>query len=587
MSVWDRTPERRRATAWTAAATGTPYGSADAEEVFTAATAGEEGRRLEQGTLYRGVSGVDQGPQPMGAEELAGLEDPMAVVFFRQGKWPMTLEDLLNGLTQANALPTQAVYMISEAGQIAADEAPELPRDVRFAIARAAAPGTEPDLLVSSDPASAFLQVTAWDPGAHVFNYYMRISPAWVWTGNSWSALAPESREKGCFDSHVNGSVVMKELKQPWINWQSMSATIQLAPDDPLRGNPLYREAIGAERLELTVRGLVTRWTAARLAAVAGDGTVEHPNHLLRQLFTSTTVNLAGTSTQSATVARDSRDLVLPMGFWLNADALINDLGLPVSVESAPSAPASFYADSLATFGFRIEEKTSNFSRQGDTFFAFVVPEAAHEDNDVVRQLVEKGLVPAKFAACALMVDFTNPVFSPVRGQLMRYVPTEPASTSTWCDDIATTIVDAASTLPAGSPEGQFAENWSLPEAEWRAVFAKRVDAYLEKAAARIRTASGFDDCTRLAESRRREFKAMRLNEFELTLPATDIPVDAPRLRMNEDATVTTQIRPPEHLHEHHHRVRTSWPAHRPQRRRAQGVARLHCRQCRPGDQRP
>ncbi|WP_229911058.1 hypothetical protein [Streptomyces aurantiogriseus] len=483
---------------------------------------------------------MDQGPVPMSADDLAGLKDPMAAVFFQQGQWPMTLEDVLDGLTRADALPVQCVYMISEAGQITPDEAPGLRRDLRFAVTRAA-PGADPDLLVSSDPDSAFLQVAAWDPAAQVFNYYMRISPTWVWTGNSWSALAPESRGKGCFDSHVNGSVVMKELRQPWSNWQSMAATIQLPPDDPLRDNPLYQRVIGAERLELTVKGLVSRWTTARLAAVVDDGMVRHPDHLLRQLFTTTTVNLASTSTQSTTVGPDSGDLVLPLGFWLNADALINDLGLPVSAETVPAAPASLYADSLAAFGFRLQERASDFSRQGDTFFAFVIPEAAHEDNDVVRQLVAQGLVPARFAACALMVDFTNPVFSPARSHLMTYVPTEPVPASAWCTDIAAAIVAAAATLPADSPEGEFARNWSLPEARWRSVFAERVDAYLEKAAARIRTTSGFRDCTRLAESRRRAFQAMKLNEFELTLPTTDIPADAPPLRMNEDGTVTAQ----------------------------------------------
>jgi hypothetical protein len=165
----------------------------------------------------------------MSAEQFDGLRDPMARVFFRRGRWPMTLEEVLDGLTEAGELPAQSVYLIGEAGQIPPHEAPGLRRDFRFAITRAE-PGKDADLLVSSDPGSVFLQVAAWDPQARVFNYYMRISPAWVWTGDSWSALAPESRGKGCFDSHVNGSVVMKELKQPWSNWQSMSATIQLAP---------------------------------------------------------------------------------------------------------------------------------------------------------------------------------------------------------------------------------------------------------------------------------------------------------------------------------------------------------------------
>ncbi|WP_189786664.1 hypothetical protein [Streptomyces capitiformicae] len=524
MSLWDRTPERRRTTAWPAAATA-------------AVAAADEGGGLRPGTLYRGVSGVDRGPAPMPAGQFAGLRDPMATVFFRQGRWPMTLEEVLDGLTAAGELTAQSVYLISEAGQIPPDEAPGLRRDFRFAISRAA-PGRDPDLLVSSDPGSVFLQVAAWDPVARVFNYYMRISPAWIWTGDSWSSLAPESRGKGCFDSHVNGSVVMKELKQPWSNWQSMSATIQLAPDDPLRDNPLYRQVIGAERLELTVKGLVSRWTTARLSAVVADGMVAHPDHLLRQLFTSTTVNLASTSTQSATVTSGGRDLPLPLGFWLNADALLNDLGLPVGMETVPTAPASLYADSLTAFGFRLEEQVSAFSQPGDTFFAFVVPEPAYEDNDVVRQSVKQGLVPARFAACALMVDFTNPVFSPVRAHLMRYVPTAPVPASTWCDDIASAVVATARTLPADSPEAEFARNWAVPEADWPGVFAQRVDVYLEKVTARIRTASGFDDCVRLTESRRRAFREMRLNEFALTLPTTDIPADAPRLRMNEDGTV-------------------------------------------------
>ena len=54
----------------------------------------------------------------------------------------------------------------------------------------------------------------------------------------------------------------------------------------------------------------------------------------------------------------------------------------------------------------------------------------------------------------------------------------------------------------------------------------------------RIGTDQGFDDYVRLAESRRREFKSSRLNEFTLTLPVTNIPPDAPLLQLNEDGTI-------------------------------------------------
>lgn len=530
--------EQRRATAWLQR----PVGEFAAEQMaeHTEDDLGAGHPALGASRLYRRVSGVDRHAREVSQEELDALDDPMAALFFRRNAFPMSVEDLLTGLPEVPDQPK--VYLVSEAGTIPTASAPHLRRDIRFALTYAVS-GNEADLLIStganSDPRATFLQVAAWDETNQVFNYYMRITPAWVWTGNSWDALAAASRGRGCFDSHINGSVVMKELKQPWINWQSQSAAIQLPEDDPLRQNPLYQRVIGAENLESTVRSQINRWTRARLRAVTTGGIVQQPDHLLRQLFTTTAVNLTSTATQSATVRpADDDPLPLPMGFWLNNDALLDDLELEVDA-AVPATTATLYANSLEKFGFRLEEKASDFSRPGDTFFAFVVPEAALEDNTVVRVMCEQGLISPKFAACALMVDFPNPVFSADRTRLLRYVPTTPTATEGLGDRIARRILDAAATLPADSPEAQFAAHWNRPEATWREDFAQRLTKYLAKVQARITTEDGFDDYVRLAESRRRRFKAMKLNEFELTLPTTNIPVTAPALRMREDATVT------------------------------------------------
>ncbi|MFD4972777.1 hypothetical protein [Streptomyces sp. NPDC058424] len=304
---------------------------------------------------------------------------------------------------------------------------------------------------------------------------------------------------------------------------------------------PFVGQLSGAENLELTVRAIVNRWTAARLAALTATGTIEHPDRLLRHLFATTSVNLASTATQSSTITPTSADLPLPAGFWLNTDLLLGaPLALPVTA-GLPLAPAAHYIDSLTAFDFRLEEKASGFSRPGDTFFAFVTPEAAHEDNDVVRQLIQLGIISAKFAACTLMVDFTDPVFSADRAQLMAYVFTTPTPTAALADRITQAILSAAAKLPATSPEGRFAAAWAQADTDWPAAFAQRIDAYLTAAAARIRTRDGFFGYVRLAESRRREFKAMRLNEFELTLPVTNILASEPRLTMRQDATVAPQ----------------------------------------------
>jgi hypothetical protein len=69
-------------------------------------------------------------------------------------------------------------FLVSEVGQIPPEKAPDLTRDIRFAITRGR--GSDADLAVSTsavgDPRRVFLQVVAWDD---------------------------------------NGSLVMKELKQP------------------------------------------------------------------------------------------------------------------------------------------------------------------------------------------------------------------------------------------------------------------------------------------------------------------------------------------------------------------------------------
>jgi hypothetical protein len=383
----------------------------------------------------------------------------------------------------------------------------------------------------------------AWDEARGLFNYYERAQGTWVWAGDSHSALAPGSRGNGCFDSHVNGSVVMKELKQPWLHWLSMKANILLADDDPLRVNPLYTSLSGAEDLELVIKATVSRWTRARLEQTVKDGRVRHVDWLLRQLCTTTTVNLVSTDIESRSVVQDpARSLPLPLTFWFNADVLLDMLDVPADF-GLPTVAGRFYLDSLQHYDFALTEGDS-FRQPGDTFFAFAVPEPSFEDNDVVAGMLASGLLTPRFVASLLMVDFPNPVFSPARERLLRYVPEQarldPAGGGL-SDALADAIGQAASGLAEESPEAEFLANWRLPESEWRAAFARRLQDYMAAVNRRIATPEGFDAYVRLAESRRREFRRMRLNEFTLTLPTTNIAADAPLLQMNPDGTVSAK----------------------------------------------
>jgi hypothetical protein len=509
-----------------------------------------DGYVLEAGRLYRFVLGLDDAPRPMTPAETAQwLNDPLATLVLRRGILPQTLDELLAQLDRFNAdpegVPVQASYLVGDGSQIPwTPESGGLDRRLRFAITRAAA-GGDVALLVSTglvtDSADMFLQVLAWDPVSHVYNYYLRQKPAWVWSGNSIHALAPETRGQGPFDSHVNGSLVMKELKPPWNNWQSVRAHVDsaLAPDDPVRRQPLFRDRKNAEVFQISVvQPGISRWNRARLAKSLGpDRMVSDVPYFMRQVLETTTVNLASSDAESRLVRPDDR-VPLPITFFLNSDALINTLELEPAI-SPPAVEGRWYLDSLRRYDFALVDE--GFREPGDTYFAFLVPEPAFEDVDVLRKLLEAGVVTARFAASLLMVDFPNPIYSERRRQLMTYVPATARVTDAGSDlpgTMGAAIADAARALPADSPEREFLAWWGVPEDRWRAEFTIRIERYVAAIVERLAAPAGFDDYVRLAESRRREYRRQPLNEFLLTLPTTNIPTDSAPLRMNEDGTV-------------------------------------------------
>jgi hypothetical protein len=80
--------------------------------------------------------------------------------------------------------------------------------------------------------------------------------------------------------------------------------------------------------------------------------------------------------------------------------------------------------------------------------------------------------------------------------------------------------------------------NWRLPDNEWRRAFAKRIEEFMAHIDERLKSATGFAEMFRLAESRRREFRRRPLAEFRLTTPVTNIPESAALLEMTADGRV-------------------------------------------------
>ncbi len=497
--------------------------------------------------LYRRVGGIDVEPRPMAAAELDALDDPFGRLL-RSGKpFPLTTRRLIAALDALagtdGELPQQLVFLVADGGHIPwSPQTDGLQRGFRFVIARGKGDFT---LLVSSStvadsPADqAFLQVIGWDATNAVFHFYERLAGTYFWAGMSSHALQAGTRGKGPFDSHVNGAAVMKELRAPWVHWHAPQAGINesaLAPDDPMRNDPLFVSRVSAERMETEVaRPGVRRWNAARIArAIDADGTWRKVRQFLRQAMTDTTVNLATSQTASRLID-DSTPLRPPLTFFLNSDTLFGTLGLePDDPSDADIAvPGPLYRESLAHYD--VHRTDGAIRVDGDSHFAFLIPEPAFEDTHLIEALVQEGLLTKRLVAALTMTDFPNPVFSSRRAALLRYVPTQakgPNAAETLEREFVAAVRAAADRQAdeADSPERQFLSNYDTNDFE--PAFKRHIVEYLKQLRSGMTDPVTWDGWFRLAEYRRRRFCRRPLAEFSLTIPRTNIPPTAAPLRM-------------------------------------------------------
>ena len=501
----------------------------------------------DPGAVYRFRMGRDPFPTRLTLDEVrATLHDSFAQNVLGRGRSPQTghefLEAIRDAQSPADRLVRQRVFVVADGGQVPWSEATAgLQREFRFLVVASPDPGDAVLYLSTTwpfDSKDVFLQAIAWDQVAGAYQFYDRRGGAWIWAGSSWDALDPDCRGQGPFDSHVNGALNMKELKIPWLHWHSMSAGIRdevLAPGDALRNDPLWKAKESAHLLEdEIIRPGIRRWQSARLTrCMEGDRLTRLPE-FMRQVLATSTVNIASSASESTTV-RAKSSVMLPMGLFVD-ETLIEHIGLDPGIVRKPTIPGNVYRHCVQKYNVAITDGTFRFA--GDTHFAFPVPEASFEDGLVVESLMRARVMTDKLAACLLMIDFPNPVFSVRREALLKYVPAS-ASLGPSSDFAPRFVaaVEAASAAP-GTPEREFLSNWALSDNTWRAAFEQRLAAFFAAIQPRLVDPVAFEPLFELAESRRREFRKRPLHEFKLTTPVSDIPADAPFLELREDGSV-------------------------------------------------
>jgi hypothetical protein len=499
---------------------------------------------LDPNTIHRFVVGEDAEPREMPAAEAAEeLSDPFATNLLLAAEFPRTAEEVLEKLAAkvgaGDPLSKRHSFVLGEGSQLATGSAAAA-EGIRFVVATGT--GDEgPDVIVSAfHPESSDIELMSWDHKAGGFNFYRAVGdgPAWVFAGNSRHALSDPTQGKGPFESHTSGTLLMKELEIPWNNWHSSEAEMPetvFPQDDVRRTHPWFTEKQGAEDCETAVAvPSMRRWASARFQRIIdAGGAVGDPRRVLKQVLGTPTVNLISSRAESHDP--DAKEGVkIPPTFFVSANALSSKaIGLAAPPEFNVSTEN--YKACIEKFDFKLSDG-DGFEQKGDTRFAFFVPERAREDDAALEAAIEFDLITPRLAAALLMVDFPNPIFSARREALLAHVPSSATianQSSSFSEEMANTILDKAESTPEGSPEREFAERWNVGD-HFAPAFNQLLGAYFAQAKERAATPDGFDDFTRLAESRRRRAKeTMPIIEFPLLFPVTNIPDGEREMRPN------------------------------------------------------
>jgi hypothetical protein len=219
------------------------------------------------------------------------------------------------------------------------------------------------------------------------------------------AAFGPRLRCSGC---HVNGGLIQKELAPPHNDWFVQNRQLQpgtLKPEPFVQGR--LKAVLDADELSKQVKA-----SAQRLADSANYQKVLAARTMQEQL----------------------RPLFCPMELNIESDSQPVDDNKP-----ALRVPAAFFVDPrLATADISIDREhydaavrklNSSLPQtpgRADADHGWLTPVKANSDSVAAETLIARGIVSREFAIAVLAVDFTNPVFSKVRCDLLKLVPDQP-----------------------------------------------------------------------------------------------------------------------------------------------------------------
>jgi hypothetical protein len=368
------------------------------------------------------------------------LSDPIANAVLKSGTTcPTTFKEILAKLREAdkakcpNTSQGLATRLISESGQLTGK-----PSSMRAVVTRQCAERKTHEVFFSLfglQPTDIELpqrvEFIALDSTAGVFNYYEADGAGKInFFGNSQDMLKGTGAGTGagqvrrCAGCHTEGGLVMKEFDTPWLHWEG-NFDIPGAESfvDKFKGDLGLKE--DGPNMEIQVRAGNQLWNASKIKLLKSSS---NPRELLKPLFCTLDINL-GSGFDAAQVLA-GRSLF---------DSLVSNTSLPINIAD--------YNAQIAANGQVID----GVDGKTDTVFPYTYIMRSKISTDYVNQLISSGIIDLDFAKDVLMIDFTRPIFSKERCDLLATVPATPIDNMN-ANTIRAAVIQSLGTPASGTP---------------------------------------------------------------------------------------------------------------------------------------
>lgn len=276
------------------------------------------------------------------------------------------------------------------------------------------------------------IEAISWDSRRKLYHFYElrgieNGGVRWFYRGNSKDAykdntwlyrINPEGENHfgnrmRCSACHNSGGPILKEMNSPHNDWWTNNRPLILAPNKPDDdvGHLLEQvkdASVFANEVGTGMRHLIDSKTMKKFQ---GKLSLQEQ---LRPLFCTTEINLESSTGSSEAIVS------IPSAFWLNP--LLGRIDLTISAKD--------YNQLLEEFNTYFPETSLR-----DADHAWLTPVKGKADLNAIKQLIQHNTISEQFARSVLMIDFTNPLFSTKRCELLKLIPeTNQTNNKEWLD---------------------------------------------------------------------------------------------------------------------------------------------------------